>query len=393
MERLNMRENSNLSRAFFSITMVVILLRRYMIFNLEPTAFIEKSSSLLFYASIGLLMIQFLLIRKHNITELAIFLTACVLYVFTREGAILVLILLAIIVRDIDDEYVVKNYLIINALFIIAFVLIGNFLPDLIKISDTHYRLKDGVYVVRNCFGLHNPNLVFFYSIGVYAAYIFLRFDKYNMVDRAILLVMTIFIYKVTMSRTGLLTMIAALFLVEILKYIDLKRYTKISFLVKISPILLLVGSVAIGVLFSKSELLNSVLASRPRYWNIYLTQEGNFLSLFGNVYSAEIKQANPLDNSYVYLTVMLGLVSVVFFMFLLYKGLDIFIKKNENKYIAVIVMFLVYSFAENILFEAGFNFGIVFLIKYIILDDTLKNKVKFRRRKDASVANNAYVK
>lgn len=79
--------------------------------------------------------------------------------------------------------------------------------------------------------------------------------------------------------------------------------------------------------------------------------------------------------------------------MFLLYKGLDIFIKKNENKYIAVIVMFLVYSFAENILFEAGFNFGIVFLIKYIILDDTLKNKVKFRRRKDASVANNAYVK
>ena len=177
------------------------------------------------------------------------------------------------------------------------------------------------------------------------------------------------------------------------MKYIDLKRYTKISFLVKISPILLLVGSVAIGVLFSKSELLNSVLASRPRYWNIYLTQEGNFLSLFGNVYSAEIKQANPLDNSYVYLTVMLGLVSVVFFMFLLYKGLDIFIKKNENKYIAVIVMFLVYSFAENILFEAGFNFGIVFLIKYIILDDTLKNKVKFRRRKDASVANNAYVK
>ena len=212
------------------------------------------------------------------------------------------------------------------------------------------------------------------------------------MVDRAILLVMTIFIYKVTMSRTGLLTMIAALFLVEILKYIDLKRYTKISFLVKISPILLLVGSVAIGVLFSKSELLNSVLASKPTP-NIYLTQEGNFLSLFGNVYSAEIKQANPLDNSYVYLTVMLGLVSVVFFMFLLYKGLDIFIKKNENKYIAVIVMFLVYSFAENILFEAGFNFGIVFLIKYIILDDTLKNKVKFRRRKDASVANNAYVK
>ncbi len=391
MERLNRRDNSSLSKILFSITLTIILLRRYMVFNLEPTAFIERSSSLLFYGSIGLLVIQFLMIKKHNITELAIFLTSCVLYVFTREGAILVLILLAISVRDIDDEYVVKNYLIINAIFIIAFILIGNFLPDLIKISDTHYRFKDGIYIVRNCFGLHNPNLVFFYSIGVYAAYIFLRFDKYNMLDRAILLLVTLFIYKVTMSRTGLMTMIAALLLVDILKYLDLKKNTKISFLVKISPILIWAGSVAIGLLFSKNELFNSVLASRPKFWNIYLTQEGNFLSLFGNVYSAEIKQANPLDNSYVYLTVMLGLVSVVFFMFLLYKGLDILIKKNENKYIAVIAMFLVYSFAENILFEAGFNFGIVFLIKYIILDDTLKNK--FRRRKDASVANNAYIK
>ena len=202
MERLNRRDNSSLSKILFSITLTIILLRRYMVFNLEPTAFIERSSSLLFYGSIGLLVIQFLMIKKHNITELAIFLTSCVLYVFTREGAILVLILLAISVRDIDDEYVVKNYLIINAIFIIAFILIGNFLPDLIKISDTHYRFKDGIYIVRNCFGLHNPNLVFFYSIGVYAAYIFLRFEKYNMLDRAILLLVTLFIYKVTMSRT-----------------------------------------------------------------------------------------------------------------------------------------------------------------------------------------------
>ena len=161
------RKNNNLDKILFSFTLFVILLRRYMIFNLEPTAFVNKSTSLLFYGSIALLMFQFILIKKHNITEIAIFLAACGLYVFTREGAILVLILLAITIKDIDDKYVVKNYLIINALFIIAFILIGNFLPDLIKISDTHYRFKDGIYIVRNCFGLHNPNLVFFYSIGV----------------------------------------------------------------------------------------------------------------------------------------------------------------------------------------------------------------------------------
>ena len=42
MERLNIRDNSNLSKTLFSLTMVVILLRRYIIFNLEPTAFIRE---------------------------------------------------------------------------------------------------------------------------------------------------------------------------------------------------------------------------------------------------------------------------------------------------------------------------------------------------------------
>ncbi|WP_300282800.1 polysaccharide polymerase [Peptacetobacter sp.] len=388
---LNRFNKIDISKYLFSFTLFIILLRRYIVFNLEPTTFVEKNTALLFYASIGLLVIQFALIKKHNITELAIFLVACGLYVFTKEGAILVLILVAISIRDIDDEYIVKNYLIMNILFIIAFVIIGNVLPDIIKISEQHYRIQNGISTVRGGFGLHNPNLMFFYSISVYAAYIFLRFDKYNMVDRLILLGITVFIYKVTLSRTGLLTMIAGLIFVDLLKYIDLKKYTKLSFLMKIMPIILLVSSVAIGTVFSKNLLLNSVLASRPKYWNMYLTQEGNFLSLFGNSYSMEIKQANPLDNSYVYLTVMLGIVSVVFFMYLLYKGLDLLIQKNENKYIAIIAMFLIYSFAENILFEAGFNFTIVFLIKYIIIDNPLKNKI--RREKNASIINNANIK
>lgn len=378
MDRFN--KNNNISKYLFSFTLFIILLRRYLVFNLEPTAFIEKNTSLLFYLSIALLIIQFALIEKHNMTELIIFLISCILYVFTKEGAILVLILVAISIRDIDDNYIVKNYLFMNILFIILFVLIGNILPDIVKISDLHYRIKDGVSIARGGFGLHNPNLMFFYSISVYAAYIFLRFDKYNMVDRLILLGVTIFIYKVTLSRTGLLTMIAGLVFVDLLKYIDFKKYIRLSFLLKILPIIFLVLSVIIGTTFSTNTFLNKVLASRPKYWNMYLIKEGNFLSLFGNSYSMELKQANPLDNSYVYLTVMLGIVSVIFFMFLLYKGLDLLIKKNEVKYIAIVAMFLIYSFAENILFEAGFNFTIIFLIKYIIIDDSLKNK--FRREK-----------
>ena len=63
----------------------------------------------------------------------------------------------------------------------------------------------------------------------------------------------------------------------------------------------------------------------------------------------------------------MLGIVSLIFFMYLLYKGLDIFIKKEQKKYIIIVFMFLIYSLAENILLEAGYNFTIILLIKHVM--------------------------
>lgn len=380
-----------LNKILYTITLILILIRKYVISifweGLVPNNFLK----MLFYASIVLLFIQFLIRKKHNVSEILFFLISGILYILTKEGSILVIILLSISILDIEDKYVVKNYLILTCIFMIFSIILGIFTPEVIQTSNMHYRLVGSEYIPRQTFGFGNPNAAFFFILPIYAAYIFLRFDKYNIVDRLILLGVTLFIYKVTLSRTGLLTMIAGLIFVDLLKYIDLKKYTKLSFLIKIMPIILLLSSVIIGTLFSKNLLLNSVLASRPKYWNMYLTQEGNFLSLFGNSYSMEMKEVNPLDNSYVYLTVMLGIVSVVFFMYLLYKGLDLLIQKNENKYIAIIAMFLIYSFAENILFEAGFNFTIVFLIKYIIIDNSLKNK--FRREKNVSIINNANIK
>lgn len=67
------RKNNNLDKILFSFTLFVILLRRYMIFNLEPTAFVNKSTSLLFYGSIALLMFQFILIKNIILLKLLFF--------------------------------------------------------------------------------------------------------------------------------------------------------------------------------------------------------------------------------------------------------------------------------------------------------------------------------
>ncbi len=68
--------------------------------------------------------------------------------------------------------------------------------------------------------------------------------------------------------------------------------------------------------------------------------------------------------------------------MYLLYKGIGGFIEDDKKAYLTVIVIFLIYSFAENLLLEAGLSFAVVLLIKDVIMRDKREIDVyKFIRR------------
>lgn len=384
MKTLNDDKNIIINKYLYTFILFIILLRKYMISILRTDIPIGGFTSLLFYASIGLLFIQFIIRKEHNIVELVLFIISCVLYVFTREGSILAIILLAISVRDIDDNYIVKSYLLMNLAFIIFCILLGNIFPYIAQVPETHYRLIGETYVPRETFGFANPNSVFLFSLSIYAAYIFLRFDDYNKYDRIILIILTAFVYIQTMSRTGAVTIIGALIFVEFLRAIDFRKHPIIANSIKILPILFFIGSIAIGTVFSGMTIFNKLLASRPSHWHAYLVESGNIFTLFGNKYEEAIKLAHPLDSSYIYILALLGIVSLVFFMYLIYKGLDIFIKNNQKKYIAIVMIFLIYALAENILLEAGYNFTILILIKHIINENpgrfTFKEMLSFRK-------------
>ena len=367
MNSLNKSKSNIIGVSLYTLTLFIILLRKYMISILRTDIPIDGITPLLFYGSIGLLFLQFIIRKKHNITELLIFITSCILYALTREGSILVLILLAISIRDIDDEYVVKSYMLLNLIFIFGCMLIGNLMPHIAQVPEIHYRIKQGAYIARETFGFSNPNSVFLFLLPIYAGYIYLRFDKYNMLDRVLLIATTVYIYQQTMSRTGFLTILGAIIFVDILKFIDFKKHDFIAKGIKLSPIVFLIVSMLIGTVFSNTTIFNKILASRPKHWNVYLVKEGNMLTLFGNKFSESTRLAHPLDSSYIYILAFLGIVSLVFFMYLIYKGLDIFIKNNDKKYIAIVMLFLIYALAENMLLEVGYNFTIVILIKHII--------------------------
>lgn len=372
MEKIkNIEIDSNkLSKVLYTITLILILLRKYTISMFRDGLVPNIILTILFYSSILLLFIQFIIRKKHNIIEIVLFLISSFLYILTKDGSILVIILMSIAILDIEDKYVVKSYLISTCIFITLSIILGTFATDLTQTINMHYRLVGSEYVPRQTFGFGNPNTTFLFILPIYASYIYLRFDEYNIYDRLCLLITTFFIYSKTMSRTGMMTIIAVLIIVEILKFIDLKKHKVIANIFRMAPILLLALSILIGTSFASNNALNSVLSSRPRHWNAYLIKSGNLLTLFGNSYDSNMKIVHPLDSSYIYILATLGIVSTLLMMYILYNGIDLFIKSDEKKYLAIVIIFIICGFAENIMFEVGYNFTIILLGKYVILKD-----------------------
>lgn len=370
-----MNESNNLiyNKLIFTIALSMIILRKYLTTLISnPSVEVVLIQSTLFYIAIGLLVVLFIMDGNKKHLEIFIIIACTIIYIFNKNGTILMLVLLAMSIKHLDDNYVVKNYLIISVIFLCVFILLFNLFPELQTNNTVSYKYVSGnsAPVPRLDFGLGNPNSAFFFMITIFCAYIFLRFKSYNLLDRVIIIIPTVMVYIITSSRTGFYTIVAGLIFVEIIKYVDIKNKKWLSFLAKFSPLILSVMSVLIGTIFYKDAILNSLLSGRPKYWHVYLVEEGNFLKLFGNSYSGLIKSLNPLDSSYIYIIAMLGTVTFVLFLVLMYAGIDFFIKNDKKKYLVILSIFLIYSFAENIFFEAASNFGLVLLIKMLIVNN-----------------------
>lgn len=372
LERL---EKFHIKEILFTLALIAIISRKYIMTFANRVVDTGPLGSLLFYGSMGILGLMFFMDFKKNITEIILVLISSIIYVFNGEGAILVLVLLAIAGKKICDKYIAKNYLIISTILLIITLIVFNAFPWLQTNSEVHYKYIKllNTFIPRLDFGLGNPNFLYLFMVPIYVAYIFLRFKNYNNIDRIIMFGSVLFIYAITYSRTGCYSLLGGLIFVEIMKRIDIQNNKILSNLFKITPILLTIISVAIGTILTDNVLLNKLLSSRPKLWNVYLHQEGNFLALFGNKYSKTTIALNALDSSYVYILCTLGIIGCAFLMFLLYHGIDSFIKKSKKEYLVVVFIFLMYGFTENMLVNSAFSFGMVLLVKELILEDKFR--------------------
>lgn len=367
--RININyNNENLKRYInylFFLVIFFLVLKKYLNFTANT---IETQPQILSTVSYGLFAITLILqlfITDISKEDIYVIVLGVLLTFLTKEPSLLIYFILGIASKSIEDEKVVKYYLGINALFFITMIL-GNTLGILPSSSYDYYRdVGEGFRTIkRNDLGFGNPNAVFFNFMPIYVGYLYLRYDRYNWIDRIILIFATLYIYVETKSRTGLLIFFGILLFMEFIKKVDLDNCIWIKKIIQFIPIILTAVSIGIAFIFSQNLFLNKLLSNRPILWSWYLDK----ISLLGKI--SDTQQGYPLDNSYIYILVVGGIISIIIVWIILYYGLNKVADEKKYKVILVVVAFLLYGFGENILFDKALNFSFILILKNLNIQD-----------------------
>lgn len=261
-------------------------------------------------------------------------------------------------VREIILYYTIINLILFMSIFLLNLI---DVIPDGL---DIHFR--NGV--ARKDFGFGNPNVPFLCLVSIIAGYIYLRFKKYSIIDRVVIICVLAYVYFNTYSRTGLLALAITLIMIEIIKLIKIdtiKNNKIVNVLTSHIFTIVFSGSVFVA-LFLNQYKFNKILSSRPEYWNFYIKR----LGFFGT--NSASGASYPIDNTYIYLISVFGVVSGLFIIYVAFvANRNIINEGNKNLY-CVVVMFTIYGFGENVILNKALSPLLIILTMYF-LDDFAK--------------------
>lgn len=263
-------------------------------------------------------------------------------FLITRELTLLKIILLAFMLYHTNLQNVLKDYfisLMLAILFIITVCLLG--IISFFYVGD---------YESAISFGFLNPNIVPIIILALFQVYNTKHSFSLTLKEINVELLIAIFTFICTQSRTGILIMIVYLLLVFISLQLDKKesRILKCPFFIaKYLFILLFITSFFLMSSYSVESgfyrHLNNLLSGRLLAWQNYF-----------NIYSVKILGNNidttmfgSFDNSYLVLLLQFGLLTFLFYLILFYKLSDYCYKKKSWVIYSGIIATELYAVSE----------------------------------------------
>lgn len=287
-----------------------------------------------------------------------ILLTIGVISVFTANKEGLLLTIMSLIgLKDVCVDKLIKYYLIVcGSIMIVAIVtyVLNSPIESVEPLKRTFMGYE--FHAMKNPLCYHNPNYLYLLLFLLFAAYIYIEYERLNYVKIILALSVMIGGFIITFSRTGIVVVFISVFLICLSKSTFINNKLIYTIIRKI-PIISVVVSFLLPYLFKyhHSTFIDGI--NKSLQYRVSLSVK--FIEYFGvnilgqNVHDFSGNEGVKIvaDNSYVNMLCSYGVLVFILFLFATYKITTI---KLMNRDIILINIFYIYCFAEA-------NFSLVF--------------------------------
>ena len=365
---------------------VFVLLRTYLL------AIFPYSALLLYLLPLTLILVIFKIssdVRLYGLSRnkvfYILFLFTMVLTFFTRDFRPLSNLLIVFSLRTWEFKKVMRYFFWTALLIFFGIVFMG-----MVGITPNHVWF-DGIRH-RRFIGFANPNTGMQMTLLIWTSYLYLNwtnlFKKVSILKTALIgAVFPMVIWYLTQSRMPLIAFLAGTFV--LLAYrTKLPQISNpvLKWIFALIPLFLSILSMVMALVFGSHQFLNNLLSTRPYLWSQMLNQVqypvnlvGYHFNILENLYcDSGICIPLILDNSYLYLLTVRGVLMFVVFLFLFSYLLYKETADNCGQNVFILITLMVYGFGENIFISIGTN------VLFFMLYSASKNLTDILFKKDA---------
>lgn len=233
------------------------------------------------------------------------------------------------------SHFSLKIY-IFTKIFLLSIVIILFIILDL-NIIHTIYEGD----VVRYTLGFTNPNtasmMLFDIAVGMFILY------RRNIIVLSCLFLIIFFVYKMTISRT----LIISTGLLIILYFTPSNIFKIFKKPIALFPIAMIF--LTVSLIFFRDTQLNIFLSNRPQM--IYDCLNKGTLTLFGN---SKFNTIAFVDNSYLRMIFEYGIIFFILYISLYYMAVKKMYSYNKYMYIKIFIVISIYDVFEKFSFDQG---------------------------------------
>lgn len=361
MKKLNRVLQNSLLNIFLIINIFTFFLK---FINIEDIEFNKFTFIFKINALFGLTLI---LLSRFNVLDLILLFSSFLLSLVIRDGNILMLSIISILVKNKNIEkhinFILKIY--ISFLFlIILFHFTG--LIDNIDLDTLRYDEKTNLFHKRYSLGFINPNTFFLNLLPIYTVYIFNCYEEWKIKNTLLILITSGFFYYLTKSRTVFISLIIIILLIHI------KNIFSLKIIKNIFPILTIL-SILSGKYLVFNEKIIKITSKRVILWN-HFSDFGNFSFLSQKI---NLYENLSTHNLFLYILNRYGIFFYLIIMYIYIKILDKSLFLKKEKWIVVITLNLLVGFFEDGILLFPINIIIIYFYNFLLNKDNENKNIE----------------